>query len=133
MKKIIFTIILILLGLTLPVDAEVQPGQQFRVPQWQWVNMIENYSVSDATCGIEFGNVVQALAVEGDTALVGYRSKGDRSGGTSCPSGIIFIIKTHLLETFTTRYTAVLLEKNRQNALIRLLLSKARQVKQQRR
>jgi len=133
MKTIIFTIILILLGLTLPVDAEVQPGQRFQVPEWQWVNMIENYSVSDASCGIEFGNPVQVLAVEGDTALVGYRNKGDMLGATSCPDGIIFIMKTHILETFTTRYKAIVAEMNRQNALIRLLLSKARQVKQQRR
>ncbi len=127
MKKIIFTIILILLGFTLPVNAAVHRGQQFRVPEWQWVNMIENYSVSDATCGIEFGNIVQVLAVEGDTALVGYRNKGDMLGATSCPDGIIFMIKTHVLEKFTTRFKAILAEKNRQEVLIRLLLSKARQ------
>jgi hypothetical protein len=114
-----------------PSVFKVKRGDKATVPQWQWVN-IEHHgdyrpSTFEATCGIEPGGFVTALASEDDTVLVKYYPPMGRANpGTPCQGGEMFLLTHEDFTTMTERFNAKWAEAKEHEELIKRLLEKAR-------
>ncbi len=125
MKSLLIVILMLLVLPKIGNTGEITPGQLFPVPRWEWVEVIQ----SETTCGIEFGDRVKVLAVEGDIALVEYKRIILRTGITPCIDGIMFLINTDDLKKFASQHGAIAKKKQKRKLLIQRLMSKARRDK----
>ncbi len=121
MKRLLIVILMLLL-LTIPkigITEDSLVGQKFPVPSWQWVDTIPELG---ATCGIEFGSKLLVLAVENNTTLVQYQTTNRPRGATSCRHGIMFLIDTTKLKSFTSVYESIVETKKQREELINRLI-----------
>ena len=128
MKALLIFILLLIIH-KIGFTEDMLAGKVFRVPGWQWVDVIPSRTVSSGTCGIDFGDQVKVLATEGSTALVQFQGQTAMTGGTSCLTGITFLINTDELKKFTYDYQAVVKKKRERRALINRIMIKARKGK----
>ena len=110
----------------------VSVDQTIRVPKWKWVNVVErvesNYTNGPAmlekgeSCGIQEGGELRVLSFSPDSsaALVENLTGGP---GTSCPTGVKFVISAEELAGFDDLYEENLRLEGIQDNLVDQILS----------
>jgi len=98
-------------------DSSLSVGDRAVVPDWKWVNVINEDPVEQVfsngyselnkgdNCGVETGGIIEILDFPNATnAIVKYQSPGIPRG-TPCPSGVVFEIDTKEFAGLTGAFT----------------------------
>lgn len=98
---------------------EVVVGDVARVPQWQWVDPVNNDH-----CGMEFGAEVVVEQVKATGVLVSYSPPDSDTGGTPCDDGDRFTLSVSQFVGMTSRYERLRDDIEKTKRAVRKVLAK---------
>ena len=111
----------------LPTQAgNISIDQVLYMPKKKWVENVNRYGIAaieDPSCNISVGNKLKVRGFSSDATLALVENLTPGQGyGTGCHLSVMFFIGVEELESFDSRYTAILDEKQEKRNLIEQIL-----------